>query len=95
MTAHPSHPAGAVIDRQILALRLLLLTLLLLGAVAAIEAAGGRAKHAVVTSVMTGDTADHGALQAPLGLGALRRDSERGNDKQRGYDFHDVNPREI
>ena len=83
------HPAGAVIDRQILILRLLLLTLLLLGAVAAIEAAGGGAKHAMVTSVMTGDAADCGALQATLGFGALGRNGERGNNEQCGYDFHD------
>jgi hypothetical protein len=84
-----SHPARAVIDRQILALRLLLLTLLLLGAVTPIEAASGRTKHAVMAGIMTGDAADHGTLQATLGLGALRRDGERGNDEQCGYDFHD------
>ena len=76
-----SHPAGPVIDRRILILRLLLLTLLLPGAVAAIEATGGRAEHAMVTSVMTGDAADHSTLQATLGLGgAGRRESERCGD---------------
>ena len=89
MKVQLSHPAGAVIDRQILVLRLLLLTFLLPGAVAAVEAAGGRTEHAMVTSVMTGDAADHGALQATLGLGAFGRNGERGNDEQCGYDFHD------
>jgi hypothetical protein len=84
-----SHPAGAVIDRDILVLRLLLLALLLLGAVAAVEAAGGRAEDTVMTGVMTGDAADHSTLYATLGLGALRRDGERGNDEQCGDDFHD------
>jgi len=89
MKVQLSHPAGAVIDRQILVLRLLLLTFLLPGAVAAVEATGSRAEHAMVTSVMTGDAADHGALQATLGLGAFGRNGERGNDEQCGYDFHD------
>src|ERR1700733_11548565 len=88
-SAVSSHPARAVIDRQILALRLLLLTLLLLGAVTAIEAASGRAKHAVMAGIVTGDAADHGALQATLGLGALGRGGKRGNDEQCGNDFHD------
>src|ERR1700733_12710204 len=82
MKVQLSHPAGAVIDRQILVLRLLLLTFLLPGAVAAVEATGGSAEHAMVTSVMTGDAADHGALQATLGLGAFGRNGERGNDEQ-------------
>jgi hypothetical protein len=47
----------------------LLLALLLLGAMAAIETAGGCAEHAVMASVVTGDAADRGALQAALGFG--------------------------
>ena len=51
------------------ALRLLLLPRLLLGTMASIEAAGGSAKHAMVAGIVTGDAADHSALQAALGLG--------------------------
>ena len=52
-------------------LGLLLLTILLLGAMPAIEAAGGGTEHAVVTGIMAGDAADDGALDAALGLGSL------------------------
>src|SRR6185312_15118270 len=48
-----------------IALRLLL-AILLVGAVAAVEAAGGGAEHAVMAGVMAGDAADHGALEAAL-----------------------------
>ncbi len=78
----PSNPANDVFDRLfVLVLRLLLLALLLLGAMTPIEAAGGRTEHAMVTGVVTGDAADHGALQAALGLGgASGRESERCGD---------------
>jgi hypothetical protein len=42
----------------------LLLPLLFLGAVAAVEATGGGAEHAVMSGIVTGDAADHGAFQA-------------------------------
>jgi hypothetical protein len=47
----------------------LLLPFLLLGAVAAVEAAGGRAQYAMVASIVTGDAADGCAFQAALGVG--------------------------
>jgi hypothetical protein len=36
---------------------------------AAVETAGGSAEHAVMAGVVTGDTADGGALEATLGVG--------------------------
>ena len=45
----------------------------LLGMVAAVEAAGGGAEHAVMAGIMTGDTADDGALDAALGVGGRCR----------------------
>ena len=47
----------------------LLQPLLLLGAVAAVEAAGGGTEHAVMAGIVTGNAADHGAFQAALGVG--------------------------
>jgi hypothetical protein len=47
----------------------LLLPRLLLGAMAAVEASGGSAKHAVMAGIVTGDAADHGAFQAAFGVG--------------------------
>jgi len=46
----------------------LTLTVLLVGVVAAVEAAGGGAEHAMVTGVMAGDATDDGALDAALGV---------------------------
>ena len=92
LTNRDSHANLAVIHLREQALmllgRLLLLPLLLLGAMATVEAAGSGTKHAVMTGIMTGDAADHGALQATLGLGAFGRDGERGDDEQCGNDFH-------
>ena len=81
-----------MIDRQILILRLLL-PFLLLGAVAAVETAGGSAEQTVMTGIMTGDAADHGTLQAPLGFGGTggRNRKSRG-DKKSGDGFHDDDP---
>ena len=53
---------------------LLLLPLLLVGAMAAVEASGGGAEHAVMAGKVTGDAADHGAFQAALGVGRWRRE---------------------
>jgi hypothetical protein len=46
-----------------------LLALLLIGAMAAIGASGNGPEHAMMTGIVTGDAADHGTLQAALGLG--------------------------
>jgi hypothetical protein len=66
----------------------LLLPLLLFGAMAAIEAAGSRTEPTMMTGIVTGNTANDRALEAAFGFGAIGRDSERGNDEQRGYDLH-------
>ena len=58
---------------------LVLLPVLFVGAVAAVGAAGDGAEHAVVAGIVTGDAADHGALQAALGV---RR--RGGNECKRG-----------
>ena len=47
----------------------LLLPLLLLGMMTAVETSGRGTEHAVMPGVVTGDTADHGALDAALGVG--------------------------
>jgi hypothetical protein len=88
--AATSHPSLAGVHRREhpLMLRLPLL-LLLLGAMAAIEATGGRTKQAVVAGIMSGDTADRRALQASLGFGLACRADAYGNDEQRGNDPHD------
>ena len=76
-----SHPGLAVIRRAARMLwRTLLLTLLLPGAVTAVEAAGSRAEQAVVAGIMTGDAADHRALQATPGLGVTGRNHEGGGE---------------
>jgi len=67
----------------------LLLPLLILGVVAAVETAGRRAKHAVMTGVMPGHAADHGALDAASGLGTIGGNTKRDNDEQCGDDLHD------
>ena len=48
---------------------LLALPILFVGAVAAVEAAGGGAEHAMVAGIMAGDAADHGAFQAAFCVG--------------------------
>src|SRR5260370_14487187 len=76
--------------RRRLALALLLLALLL-GAVAAVEAAGGGAEHAVMAGIMTGDAADCGAFQAALGVGGRSRNQRQcGDGKNGGCGFHDA-----
>ena len=54
------------------------MTILLIGAVAAVEAAGGSAQQAVMAGIVAGDAADGRALEAALGVG------RRGDDRQRG-----------
>ncbi len=74
-------------------LRLLLLLLFLLfGAVMAVEATGGGAKHTVMPGKMTGCAADRGALQATLGLGIIGRERKRCEGKQNGDHLHGGNP---
>jgi len=63
-----SHPGLPDIRRLAVLLRRLL-PLLFLGAVAAVEAAGGRAQYAMVAGIVTGNTADGCAFQAALGVG--------------------------
>ena len=62
-----SHPGLSDIGR--LAVLLWQLPLLLPGAVAAVEAAGGRAQQAMMAGHVTGDAANRRTLQAALGLG--------------------------
>ena len=58
----------------------LLLACLPVGGVAAIEAAGGGAEHAVMTGEMSGSTSDDGALDAALGIGVGGgRECQRGD----------------
>jgi hypothetical protein len=64
-------------------LLLLVLTLLLIRAVAAVEAAGRGAEQTVMTGEMTGGPADGGALQTALGVdgracGKRKRAGENG-----------------
>src|SRR5258708_18181512 len=72
----------------------LLLLVLLLGAVAAVEAAGGGAEHAVMAGIVTGDAADHGALQAALGVSGRSRNQRQCGDGEngRGGFPHPVSP---
>src|SRR4051794_37456206 len=65
-----------LLPRRQLALALRL-AVLLVGAVAAVGAAGHGAEHAVMARIMAGDAADHGALQAALG-GSGGGDGKRG-----------------
>ena len=86
LTTHASHAGLAVIHfrQQALMLlgRLLLLSLLFLGTVTAIEAAGGSANQTMMTGIVTGDAADHCALQAAPGIGGRRgRQRQRGSGK--------------
>jgi hypothetical protein len=67
----------------------LLLAFLFLGLVATVEAAGGGAEQAVMAGIVTGNTANRGAFEAPLGVG--RRDGcrrKRGDGEQGGKGFH-------
>jgi hypothetical protein len=73
-------------------LGLLLLTILLLGAMPAIEAAGGGTEHAVVTGIMAGDAADDGALDAALGLGSLGGKQRQRRDGHGKHGLHDRAP---
>jgi hypothetical protein len=75
----------------------LLLAVLLLGAVATVEAAGSGAKHAVMAGIMARDAADHGALQTAIGIGgrtsAKRNEGDGGSKK---CSFHDaVSPKQF
>ena len=68
----------------------LLLPLLPVGSVAAIEAAGGGAKHAVMTGEMAGGTSDDGALDAALGIGGgSGRERQRRDGEHSKYGSHD------
>src|SRR6185369_17143377 len=76
---------------------LLSLTVLFVGAVPAIGAAGDGADDAVMSGIVTGDAANHGAFQATLGISG-----RSGNDRQRcggengGCGFHDAaSPKEF
>jgi hypothetical protein len=77
-----SHPVLAVILA-------LLLALLLVGAMAPVKTTGGRTECAVMAGIVTGDAADHGALQAALGFGASDQAGERNGDKQCSDNSHD------
>jgi hypothetical protein len=77
---------------MLLWLLLLLLLFLLLGAVTAIEATGGGAKHSMVACKMTGSAADRRPLQATLGLGGMAREHQRCGGKQNGNHLHGGNP---
>jgi hypothetical protein len=74
-----SHP-GLADFRLTLMLRLLL-TFLILGAVAAIEAAGGSTQPAVMTGVVAGNPADYRAFEAALRLGGRGRERKRRGHK--------------
>ena len=74
-----------------LGVRLLLspfLLLLLPGVMPAVKTAGGSAEKTVMAGIMSGNAADHRALHAAFGLGAIRRKGERGNDEQSDDDLH-------
>ena len=77
-------------------LRRVLLALLLLfgffGAMTAVEAAGRGTKQAVVADIMTGDAADHRALQATFCRGVTHRERERCGGKQGGDRLHGGSP---
>src|SRR3954452_17075535 len=76
-----------LLPRRQLALALgltLRLAVLLVGAVAAVGAAGDGAEHAVMAGIMAGDAADRGAFQAAFchggGCGCERGDGEDGGE---------------
>jgi len=64
----------------------------LLGVVAAIGAAGDGADHGMMAGIMTGDAADHRALQAALGIGGACGQRERGDGEQGSDRFHGGSP---
>ena len=70
---HPFPPGGLALALALTLALALSLPLPLVGVVAAIEAAGGSAEHAMMAGIMTGDTADDGALDAALGVGGRCR----------------------
>jgi hypothetical protein len=83
--AQPVDAIAAGADSLLLRVRLLLSPLLLLllpGAMAAIEAAGGGSQQTVMAGIVSGNAADHGALQAAFGLGAIGRNDECDGDEQ-------------
>jgi hypothetical protein len=45
-----------------------------------------------MAGIVPGNAADHRALDAAFGLGAIGRHDERGGDEQNGNDLHDGNP---
>src|SRR3954452_19183695 len=80
-----------LLPRRQLALALgltLRLAVLLVGAVAAVGAAGDGAEHAVMAGIMAGDAADHGAFQAAFGVGRGSGRRERGDGDEDGEAFH-------
>src|SRR5689334_19749531 len=71
----------------------LLLARLPVGGVAAIEAAGGGAKHAVMTGEMSGSASEDGALDAALRVGGgSGRESQCGDSECSKYSSHDQSP---
>ena len=74
-----SHPRLSNIRALALLLLLLPLQFLLFGVAAAVNASGDGAEHAVMNGIVTGDAADHRALQAALGIGRIRSQRERGS----------------
>src|SRR5277367_120395 len=72
------------VDRRVAVGLVLLLARLLVGAMAAVGAAGNGAEHAVMAGIMPGNAADRGALQAALGLGRIGGQRQRGDGKQGG-----------
>src|SRR6266849_10124366 len=64
---------------------------LLLGAMAAVGASGERADRAVMSGIVAGDAADHGAFQAAFCVGRRGGShSERGQGKKCEQGFHDA-----
>jgi len=89
---HPLLPGGRLAAPALLLLLPLLLPFLLVGVMAAVEASGGGAEHAMMSGVMAGDAADSGALQAALGVGRMSRERKRRRGEQCGNCFHDEHP---
>jgi hypothetical protein len=71
-----------------IALRLLL-AILLIGAVAAVETAGGSAEQAVMAGIMAGDAADGRALEAALGVGRRGDNRQHGDGGESDCGLHD------
>jgi hypothetical protein len=91
--SHPLLPGGRLSAPALLWLLPLLLPLLFVGAMAADEASGGGAEHAVMSRVMAGEAADRGAFQAALGVGRICSKRKRRESEQSGNYFHDEHPR--